>query len=78
MTSRENQISVGALMIAIAVVAILLGVILALREGPLVADPPYVPRPKPPRQRPLLIAGHSDTVQATPGHHARPLDVKLG
>ena len=59
MPSRDEQISVGGLMVAIAVVAVLIAVFLALREGPLVPDPPYVPRARPPRSlsRPILIAG---------------------
>jgi hypothetical protein len=43
MESRDVQISLGAAMITIAVVAVFIAVILALREEPLVADSPYVP-----------------------------------
>lgn len=62
MPSRDEQLSVGGLMITIAVVAVLIAVFLALREGPLVPDPPYVPRARPPRSlsRPILIAGVGD------------------
>jgi hypothetical protein len=42
MQSRDEQISLGAAMIAIAVVAVFIVVTWALREEPLVADPPFV------------------------------------
>ena len=56
---RIISLALRQVAIAIAVVAVLLGVTLALREGPLVADPPYVPRAKPhgKLRPPILIAG---------------------
>jgi hypothetical protein len=59
MVSRDNQVSLVGLMIAIAVLAVALAVFLALRDGPMVGDPPYVPRARPrrPLRRPILIAG---------------------
>jgi hypothetical protein len=62
MHSREEQISLGAAMIAIALVAVVFAIIVALREEPLVPDPPYVPRTVPPGKLqkhthpPILIA----------------------
>ena len=58
MPSPDNQITVGAVMVAIAVVAVMLAVVLALREEPLVPDPPYVPptRPRTNFRDPILIA----------------------
>jgi hypothetical protein len=82
MQSRDEQISLGAAMIAIAVAAVIIAVILALREEPLVADPPYVPRARPPAKlreklnRPILIARPDvrpyRNVQHQLGRDARP------
>jgi hypothetical protein len=48
MPSRDVEISVGGIMVAIAVVAVAIAAYVALREEPLVPDPPYVPRARPP------------------------------
>jgi hypothetical protein len=50
---RDVQFSVGKAMIVIAVLAVSLAVILALREEPLVPDPPYLRKSAPSNTSPV-------------------------